>query len=319
MPDAADIITFIESPWGLNLRLYPVQRVLLKAHYGLALDDNAQGFDLTQPIPLDHPDYSPDLVDEDGCYKYRIVATDWRRQNEKFLTEADYLRFQFDAGRAASSAQGTSYQRPRPDTQQRRFSSYKEALITAANAFPTPNEDFDMLTRQGARRVTSMLDRLASAIQENPSILGINPKIAKDFAYRCDLLSDAIEGRAVANFPRQAAEAESDESDDESPKAEEAKKANLRTRMARLRRLAAESEDEDEADEADEAVAKKANRRQAQFDASTIGEEDMGPLEQLDSDEPWMDNHFTQSEFREVHNMAKSARRNHHGFRLTST
>ena len=67
MPDAADIITFIESPWGLNLRLYPVQRVLLKAHYGLALDDNAQGFDLTQPIPLDHPDYSPDLVDEDGC------------------------------------------------------------------------------------------------------------------------------------------------------------------------------------------------------------------------------------------------------------
>ena len=248
--------------------------------------------------------------------------TDWRRQNEKFLTEAGYLRFQFDAGRAASSAQGTSYQRPRPDTQQRRFSSYKEALITAANAFPTPNEDFDMLTRQGARRVTSMLDRLASAIQENPSILGINPKIAKDFAYRCDLLSDAIEGRAVANFPRQAAEAESDESDDESddesPKAEEAKKANLRTRMARLRRLAAESEDEDE-DEADEAVAKKANRRQAQFDASTLGEEDLGPLEQLDSDEPWMDNHFTQSEFREVHNMAKSARRNHHGFRLTST
>lgn len=99
MPDAADIITFIESPWGLNLRLYPVQRVLLKAHYGLALDDNAQGFDLTQPIPLDHPDYSPDLVDEDGCYKYRIVATDWRRQNEKFLTEAGYLRFLFDDGR----------------------------------------------------------------------------------------------------------------------------------------------------------------------------------------------------------------------------
>lgn len=98
-PDAADIITFIESAWGLNLRLYPVQRVLLKAHYGLALDDNAAGFDLTQPIPLDHPEYSPELVDEDGCYRFRIVASDWRRQNEKFLTEAGYLRFLFDDGR----------------------------------------------------------------------------------------------------------------------------------------------------------------------------------------------------------------------------
>ena len=51
----ADIIEFIESSWGLNIQLYPVQRVILKAHYGLALDDNPWNLDLAQPVPEDHP------------------------------------------------------------------------------------------------------------------------------------------------------------------------------------------------------------------------------------------------------------------------
>ena len=97
------------------------------------------------------------------------------------------------------------------------------------------------LTRTGARRLTAMLDQVASVVQQNPEILGVNPKIAKDFAYRCDLLSDAVETRAVSNFPKSAA-----------------------------------------------------------FDASTIGEEVPGPIEQLDSDEPWMDDHFTQERFEEL-------------------
>ena len=60
------------------------------------------------------------------------------------------------------------------------------------------------LTRHGARNLTAAIDRIASAIQENPSILGIDNKIAKDFAYRCDLISDAIETKAVSNFPKKA-------------------------------------------------------------------------------------------------------------------
>lgn len=96
---AVDIITFIEAPWGLGLRLYPVQRVLLKAHYGLELDDNPHGFDMTQPIPVTHPAYSPDLVDEEGFYKHRVPVTDWRRQNAQVMTEAGYLRFLHDDGR----------------------------------------------------------------------------------------------------------------------------------------------------------------------------------------------------------------------------
>ena len=129
-----------------------------------------------------------------------------------------------------------------------------------------------MLTRKGARRLTSMLDQVATVVQENPSVLGVDSRIAADFAYRCDLLSDAIETRAINNFPRQASEHDGEESEDE--------------------------EAENEAPKAES--KKKAFARRAGFDASTIGEEVDGPLEQLDSDEPWMDDHFTQEKFEEL-------------------
>jgi len=94
-----DIITFIEAPWGLGLRLFPVQRVILKAHYGLELDDNPHGFDLSALIPTDHPGFRFDLIDDDGFYAYRIPVTDWRRQNPRYMTEAGYLRYLYDEGR----------------------------------------------------------------------------------------------------------------------------------------------------------------------------------------------------------------------------
>jgi hypothetical protein len=94
-----DVITFIEAPWGLGLRLFPIQRVILKAHYGLQLDDNPYGFDLAEVLPPDHPEYRLDLIDDDGYYLYRIPVSDWRRQNLRYLTEAGYLRFLYDEGR----------------------------------------------------------------------------------------------------------------------------------------------------------------------------------------------------------------------------
>ena len=107
-----DIITFIESQWGLNIKLYPVQRCILKMHYGLALDDNEHGFDLEKPIPEDHPlyvewGYFPEDEDgtplrhdpEWGTYKYRVKVTNWRRENVRYLTEAGYLRWLYKDGR----------------------------------------------------------------------------------------------------------------------------------------------------------------------------------------------------------------------------
>ena len=64
------------------------------------------------------------------------------------------------------------------------------------------------LTREGARNLTSTIDRVASAVQENAALLGIDPKIAMDFAHRCDMISDAVETQAVTNFPKNADVAE---------------------------------------------------------------------------------------------------------------
>ncbi len=66
----ANIIEFVESKWGLGMTLFPVQRVILKAHYGLPLDT-----------------------------KEKFEVSDWRRQNVKSLTEADYLKMIHDDGR----------------------------------------------------------------------------------------------------------------------------------------------------------------------------------------------------------------------------
>ena len=54
---AVDPLTFIQEPWGLGLRLFPVQRVIIKAHYGMALDDNALGIPLDTRITRAHPDW----------------------------------------------------------------------------------------------------------------------------------------------------------------------------------------------------------------------------------------------------------------------
>ena len=114
-----DIIEFVESKWGLGnsgMTLFPVQRIILKAHYGIPLDDNPYGVDLNEPIPRDHPEFDeiagPPEYDEDGdkvrdengqtvhYYNWRVKVTDWRRENLRYMTEAGYLRFLYEEGRS---------------------------------------------------------------------------------------------------------------------------------------------------------------------------------------------------------------------------
>lgn len=114
-----DVIEFAESDWGLGrqdpssgrgFRLFPVQKIILKAHYGLPLDDNPWGIDINEPVPTTHPDYETitDLVGKNdkkkrtenfGYYKHRIKVTDWRRENTRYMTEAGYLNYIFTDGR----------------------------------------------------------------------------------------------------------------------------------------------------------------------------------------------------------------------------
>lgn len=70
--EVVDIITFVESSWGLGMRLYPVQRVILKAMYGIPLDDDPNN---------------------------RFTVTDWKRENLREFTEAEYLQMLHREGR----------------------------------------------------------------------------------------------------------------------------------------------------------------------------------------------------------------------------
>ena len=52
------------------------------------------------------------------------------------------------------------------------------------------------MTKKGALAVTSALDNIASLFQQDFATLGVPLHIAKDFAYRCDLLADRVERTA---------------------------------------------------------------------------------------------------------------------------
>lgn len=81
----ANIIEFVDSLWGLGgstFRLFPVQRVILKATYGIELDD-------TEPIV---PVWG-DITSKDGWRE------GWRREEKHMLTEAEYLRYLYETGR----------------------------------------------------------------------------------------------------------------------------------------------------------------------------------------------------------------------------
>jgi len=64
-------LEFMESDWGLRMKLYPVQRMILKAHYGIPLDD-------TTPF----------------------TVTNWKRENPKLMTEKQYLEYLYNDGRS---------------------------------------------------------------------------------------------------------------------------------------------------------------------------------------------------------------------------
>lgn len=105
------------------------------------------------------------------------------------------------------------------------------------------------LTKKGAQSVTADLDRLATLFQAEFETLGVPQKIADDFAYRVDLLSDAVE------------------------------------KTAGIKRTALTGDDV---------------YLEPGFNPEEIGIEKSGPLEMIDSDEPWMNKEFTQQENREL-------------------
>ena len=101
--EVVNVIDFVESLWGLQLKLYPVQRIILKAHYGLELDDNPHDFDLSKKISPKHPAYKECAVlsgPGKGYHKCRVPVSSWRRDDLEYLSETDYMKRLFNEGRS---------------------------------------------------------------------------------------------------------------------------------------------------------------------------------------------------------------------------
>lgn len=141
-----------------------------------------------------------------------------------------------------------------------------------------------LLTRRGARELTEALDRVASVVQENPEVLGIDPRVARDFAYRCDKVSDWVEEKAASNYPREASEDQADSKalkEDADPKSDDQNKPDA-------------FDSKKAADEEGMSVEPDGEG----YDATEIADQVSGPLEG-DADEPYMAT-FTESEFHEL-------------------
>lgn len=70
--DCPTIVEYVEAPWGLGQTMYPVQRVILKAYYGIPLNNKVRN----------------------------VRITNWRKQEEQTFTEAGYLAWLYDQGRS---------------------------------------------------------------------------------------------------------------------------------------------------------------------------------------------------------------------------
>lgn len=55
-------------------------------------------------------------------------------------------------------------------------------------------------SQQGARRVSASLDSIADLFTHHAESLGVSEKVAKDFAHRCDLLSDHLDRQRTAGY-----------------------------------------------------------------------------------------------------------------------
>ena len=118
--EAVDIITFTEEWCGV--RLFPVQRVILKAHYGLELEDSPRGFNEellttygTEDLWLLAREENPRVRETEKQNRALLIRTimrktivvyeddaPWRKRptTAKWLTERGYLHFLNDQGRS---------------------------------------------------------------------------------------------------------------------------------------------------------------------------------------------------------------------------
>jgi len=148
------------------------------------------------------------------------------------------------------------------------------------------------ITRLGARNVTLDLDKIASLFQAHHDLLGVPKKVAVDFAYRCDLLSDHVERHVIA-LEKAAAQ----EQIDDSPESKDQNKPETYYYGKKA------------VDETGQSVEPQPGRAQdgtMYFDPNDIGDDVGGPLK-ADPGEVGVQGHFTQEKFQELRDKEEGA------------
>lgn len=112
--EVVSIIEFVESKtFGLGVDLYPVQRIILKAHYGIPLDETREDVDIEDLLKLsteelferaleERPNLEEGVDDEELAHIIQRTAVslrNWRGDHLGWLSEADYLRWLHEEGR----------------------------------------------------------------------------------------------------------------------------------------------------------------------------------------------------------------------------
>ncbi len=86
-----------------------------------------------------------------------------------------------------------------------RFSRYMASRISASvqrSAGSRSPTTMPKLSQVGVKKLTADLDRVASVFQHHAPKLGLPPRIASDFAWACDYMSDHLERKAGLRSPR---------------------------------------------------------------------------------------------------------------------
>lgn len=156
------------------------------------------------------------------------------------------------------------------------------------------------ISKKAAKAITADLDRLAQLFEHNHKIIGVPAKVAVDFAYRCDLLSDYVEKNASLEredqFPDDAVKTESESDEayvDEDLKEQTylselgkmvdgddlgnaAKLANLLAELLKTAEDEEGEEEEAEDEEGEEEASKKASDDEADEDEEADDDEEAG-------------------------------------------
>lgn len=100
--DIVDVLTFIESPWGLNIKLFPVQKFIIKSFYGIDLNNKEKNIKV------------PDITNDKILYTFNEqefieYLYDEGRTNTKEVKDKKFNEMVLVLGRRAGKSSIASY------------------------------------------------------------------------------------------------------------------------------------------------------------------------------------------------------------------